>query len=156
MRFRPVTAVLTVLLPLSFITICRAFQPNDESVQTIPTHQPERPKVPGAKTYMHLKELAAQRIFRGLIREDFQEIKKGAESLKWIVFDSPKPAVRSRTQDEIYSHFRLELTRLSVKIEEMAKEENLAGAAYRYQSLTATCIACHEHIRQKASLDAPK
>ena len=30
--------------------------------------------------------------------------------------------------------------------EEMAKEENLEGAAYAYQNLTANCLACHSYL----------
>ncbi len=43
----------------------------------------------------------------------------------------------------------MEFMRQTARLEEEALKENLAGAAYFQQNLTATCIACHDYIRDE-------
>ena len=41
---------------------------------------------------------------------------------------------------------------LSLKLIRMAETRNLEGAAYTFQNLTGTCIACHQHVRDVIKL----
>jgi hypothetical protein len=43
----------------------------------------------------------------------------------------------------------MEFMRQAARLENEAKKENLAGAAWFQQNLTATCISCHEYIRDE-------
>jgi len=43
----------------------------------------------------------------------------------------------------------MEFMRQAARLQEEAKKEHLAGGAYFQQNLTATCIACHQYIRDE-------
>ena len=54
--------------------------------------------------------------------------------------------------DPVYRHFSAEFRRLAIKLNKMASDEHLDGAAYAFQNLTTICIACHQHVRDSISL----
>ena len=141
-----------VLLALAVVGSVFAFQSSADKVTQIPVEVPKRTVEANpakTRTYMKMKELGAQKILNGLVHRDFDQIHKGAESLKWISLDSPKHKSGDETDDKIYEHFRVDFARLAGKLEKMAEAKNLEGAAYTYQNLTSTCISCHEHLRDK-------
>jgi len=83
---------------------------------------------------------------KGLVNSDFQLLKSAATLLKQISLKAPKTVDGDPIDNELYDHFKLEFLRLTTQLEEMAKEENLEGAAYAYQNLTANCLACHSYL----------
>lgn len=147
MQARRIRLLVAPLLLVSGFSLSFALRTNADKVMPIPVEVPSRNKPANVKTYMKMKELGAHKILGGLIHRDFEAIKKGAESLKWVSLDSPKRKSHDEMHNKIYEHFRLEFTRSAGKLEQMAEDKNLDGAAYAYQNLTATCIACHEHLR---------
>ena len=101
------------------------------------------------ETLMEAKLDYAEKILAGLVTHDFDQVAKSAESLKLISLSHPRGWEKKEHDDEIYDHFRIEFMRQAARLEEEARKENLAGAAYFQQNLTATCIACHDYIRDE-------
>ncbi|MBL8817527.1 MAG: hypothetical protein JNL58_15990 [Planctomyces sp.] len=89
----------------------------------------------------------AQRVLEGLVTHDYKRIADAAGAMKLMSLDPPSGWEKGDTDDEVYEHFRMEFMRQAARLEKMAQEENMAGAAYYQQNLTATCIACHDYIR---------
>jgi hypothetical protein len=98
---------------------------------------------------MHAKVVHAHRVFEGLVTADFQKIQKGAEALKLTSLSTPAVEPGESRDDEVYEHFKIEFLRLTSRLEEMAEDENLDGAAYVHDQLNATCIACHQYLRNQ-------
>ncbi|MBX3449124.1 MAG: hypothetical protein KF777_06160 [Planctomycetaceae bacterium] len=92
---------------------------------------------------MLAKTSSTHRVVDGLVSEDFAEIARGARELSRICVATEW----SGHDDQVYSHHRTELQRLSAKLEDMAKERNLDGAAYTYMHSLTVCISCHQHCR---------
>lgn len=88
-----------------------------------------------------------QRIIEGLVTQDFEKIATAAKAMKLMSLDLPQGWQKQDSDGEVYEHFRLEFMRQTARLEKMADEKNAAGAAYFQQNLTATCIACHDYIR---------
>lgn len=122
---------------------------SDGQVERIPVEVESRPKVDEEvrlEDLMDSKLLYSEKILAGLVTHDFELIAKSAESMKLIGLRNSKNL--KKTEDgEVYEHFRTEFARQASRLEEEAKKEHLAGAAYFAQNLTATCIACHDYIR---------
>ncbi|MCA8990790.1 MAG: hypothetical protein KDA88_02370 [Planctomycetaceae bacterium] len=114
-------------------------------VKPIPIEEDEKPN-PDLQTFMHAKLYHSQRVMKGLVTHDFEEIRKGAGALKQTSLDAPKPENGDKVDDELYNHFKLEFLRLTTRLGEMADEENIEGAAFVYQGLTANCMACHDYL----------
>lgn len=151
MQTRRVRVFFAAVLLVASLGLSSALRTNADKVMPIPVEVPQRTSAKRVKTDMQLKELGAQRILSGLVHRDFAAIRKGAAALRQVSLDGPKHRSGDRTADRIYAHFRLEFTRSATKLETMAEAQNLEGAAYTYQNLTATCIACHEHLRDVKS-----
>ncbi|MCA9087721.1 MAG: hypothetical protein KDA90_03695 [Planctomycetaceae bacterium] len=97
--------------------------------------------------YMHAKLVHSQQVLRGLVTHNFGDVRKGAGALKQTSLDAPKPRGKDPLDLELYEHFKLEFLRLTTQLGEMADEENLEGAAFVYQNLTANCMACHQFLQ---------
>lgn len=86
---------------------------------------------------------STQRIVEGLVSKDFSSIHKGAKELIKIC----KAGEWRAHQDDVYGHYRRELSLQAEKLMIAAERENIDAAAYAYiQSLT-TCISCHDYCR---------
>lgn len=94
---------------------------------------------------MKLKLANAQEILEGVTLNDFDKIKKNADSLirntaqdKWLILRTPEYDLYTR-------EFRLEAERLA----KAADQKNTDAAALAYVELTLTCVKCHQYIRQE-------
>jgi len=98
---------------------------------------------------MQAKLANAQKVLEGLITQDFAEIEAAAASLGRISLNPPPRLEKSGDDSgqQIYEHFRLEFARLAGDLERHARNEELEATAYVQQNMTATCIACHDYIR---------
>lgn len=96
---------------------------------------------------MQAKLSHAHRVLEGLVTNDFDRVESAAHALKHMSLDPPEGWKKRDSDGEVYDHFRMEFMRQSAQLEKMAKEKNLAGAAWYQQNLTSTCIACHTYIR---------
>lgn len=147
------TATLYALIALSacLAGFGRARVSSDE-VTPIPVQIEARKKLekePKVETLMEEKLDHAQEILSGLVTHDFDQIARSAEALKLISLSHPKGWEKKADDNEVYEHFRMEFMRQAARLEEEARNKHLAGAAYFQQSLTATCIACHDYIRDE-------
>lgn len=103
------------------------------------------------QTFMDAKLTATQSVLSGLLTRDFDRIRKAAESLRDMALTAPPEEAGGEFDKEVYEHFRTEFTRLSGQLVTMAERRNFEGAAWVHQSLTSTCISCHDYVRDKAS-----
>ena len=104
---------------------------------------------PPTKLTMESKLTQSQRVMEGLVRRDFEAIEDAANVLKQISL-SPPPSLKKAGDDSdeaVYEHFRMEFARLAGKLEGHARRKEPEATAYVHQNLTATCIACHDYIR---------
>jgi hypothetical protein len=93
---------------------------------------------------MARKVSGSNRVLNGLVIADFDMLLRSARDLRDV---SEQPGWGVTEVDPAYRHFHLEFQRLSLKLIRMSESRNIEGAAYTFQNLTATCIACHQHVR---------
>ncbi|TWU05147.1 hypothetical protein CA54_58350 [Symmachiella macrocystis] len=86
---------------------------------------------------------------KGLVSADFELLLHGARDLHDV---SEQPGWGVAEADPAYRHFHVEFRRLSLKLVRMSESKNLEGAAYTFQNMTGTCIACHQHVRDVVKL----
>lgn len=115
-----------------------AAQPNRELEKT-PGDQKERE----LSALMLAKLASSQLVTSGLVTQNFDEIKRGAEDLARIC-DATRWTSRG---DQVYSHYRGDLRRQSNKLAKLASDKNLDGASFTYMHILTTCIACHQYSR---------
>ncbi|MCA8996588.1 MAG: hypothetical protein KDA80_06380 [Planctomycetaceae bacterium] len=113
-----------------------------EDVKPIPTETVEEE----IQKAMRAKLTISQDILNGLVTRDFELIQQAAGELKKVSLNAPEHIEGDETDNELYKHFRLEFLRINTLMEDMAKDENVEGAAFAYQSLTANCLACHSYL----------
>ena len=103
---------------------------------------------------MMLAKLACtQKITNGLVTKDFDEISEAAKELVRICVATEWAA----HSDQIYAHHRVEMQKQAEKLEQMAREKNLEGAAFVYMNSLTTCINCHGYCRDVLRIaDAPE
>lgn len=131
-----------------------------ERVTPIPVRSDDAEPAPQAvRPLMQAKLSNSQRVLEGLVLHDYERMATAAAALKNMSLAAPAAWDLSDNDKEVYEHFRIEFMRQSSSLERMARDEHLEGAAYYQQLLTATCIACHDYIRdyqpaQNAAADA--
>lgn len=119
--------------------------PAEENVVTIP--------VAGTtgdlanQRFMHAKLRHSREIFAGLVLRDFGQIESGAVKMAHVALDTPGVEPGSHREDEVFAHMNLEFRRLAERLQEVAQDQNLEGAAYVNEKLNATCISCHQYLR---------
>ncbi|APZ94956.1 hypothetical protein [Fuerstiella marisgermanici] len=98
---------------------------------------------------MQAKLQHSQNILAGLVTQDFKSIEKAAAALSKISLTPPPDLEKAgdKSDEQVYEHFRMEFARLAGQLERMARRKELEATAYVQQNLTATCIACHDYIR---------
>lgn len=136
-------ALVVVLAALTTLVVAQ--------VKTIPTTSDSDNSVGGEETavLMQVKLKHSQSVLEGLVTQDFAQIEESAAVLSKISL-SPPPTLEKagdKTDSQVYEHFRLEFARLAGQLEGHARREELEATAYVQQNLTATCIACHDYIR---------
>ena len=91
----------------------------------------------------------AQKVLEGLVTHDFESIENAAAALSKISLSPPPDLAKAgdKTDEQVYDHFRMEFARLAGQLEGHARRKEPAATAYVQQNLTATCIACHDYIR---------
>ncbi|NQV27365.1 MAG: hypothetical protein HQ518_23705 [Rhodopirellula sp.] len=122
-------------------------QKTDRNVVGIPVDgvEPQKSILP----YMHAKVGHSQRVFEGLVTKDFEKIALGAEALMLTSLSTPRVKPDQKRNDEVFDHLKLEFLRLAGQLQQMAADKNLEGAAYVTEKLNATCIACHQYLRDE-------
>lgn len=120
-------------------------------VKPIPVTIEEDSDIRGEKTQvmMQAKLVHSQKVLEGLVTQDFKAIEKAAKALAQISLTPPPDLTKAgdKTDAQVYEHFRMEFARLAGQLEGHARRQELEATAYVQQNLTATCIACHDYIR---------
>ena len=95
--------------------------------------------------FMHRKLDASNKILEGLVTEDTDLVREGAEVLaqmsaaeKWQV-----------SNNVMYLQFSKEFQRNAEKLVDAAQEKNLDRAALRWMDTTMSCIECHRFVRNE-------
>ncbi len=101
------------------------------------------------RTKMHVKLVLSQSVLEGLVTRKFDRIETAAEQLMLTSLDTPTVKAGENREDEVYEHMKVEFLRLAGRLEQMAKDKNLEGAAFVHDKLNATCIACHQYLRDE-------
>ncbi len=96
------------------------------------------------QAFMQAKLALSQELLKGLVLADYRLINQSADQLRSL---SQHAYWTAASQDPVYNHFTIEFQRVTQRIGENARAENLDGAAYASQLLTSVCIACHQHVR---------
>lgn len=103
----------------------------------------------GTQLMMEAKLSHSQEILEGLVTQDFASVEKAAAALSKISLN-PAPEFSKtgdKTDAQVYEHFRMEFARHVVQLQRHARRKELEATAYVQQNMTATCIACHDYIR---------
>lgn len=119
----------------------------DGRVVGIPIERTRQKK--NMQPYMHAKLRHSQQVFAGLVTKDFEKVELAAEALMLTSLSTPKLEPDRERNDEVFDHLKLEFIRLSGQLKQMAVDENLEGAAFVSEKLNATCIACHQYLRDE-------
>lgn len=119
----------------------------DDRVTVIPVSGADSRK--DMQPYMHAKLRHSQLVFEGLVTKEFKKVELGAEALMLTSLSTPKLEPDRERNDEVFDHLRLEFVRLAGQLKQLAADQNLEGAAYVSEKLNATCIACHQYLRDE-------
>lgn len=92
---------------------------------------------------MRAKLASSQKVLEGLVTEQFDLVKAGAKELHRI----SEAAEWRGVNDPVYNHHSAEFRRLTEKLMRMGEDHNLEGASFTYMHVTATCISCHQYVR---------
>jgi len=116
-------------------------------------HQAE-PKPAGRqdKALMGLKLSAMEATLEGLVNKDFAAIRKAGND--FLKVEDSKMWVE--VKDDIYAHYRGELSAQANKLIRLAEAKNLDGVAFTYVNLVGTCMDCHTHCRDVLKIAALK
>lgn len=99
---------------------------------------------------MLAKLASSQKIVSGLVSEDFDQIRRGADELSRVA----EATDWAGHNDPVFAHYRTELKRQAQKLIGLAEDGNLDGAAYTYMHSLTTCISCHEYSRDVLKIAA--
>lgn len=106
-----------------------------------------QPPAPGGgateAALMRAKLASSDKIMEGLMARDFKLIQDGAQELAKICEATQWHA----EEDQVYAHYRSELTRSARKLAALARDEDQDGALYTYMHSITTCIGCHDYCR---------
>lgn len=94
---------------------------------------------------MQVKLTASQEVLEGLVQGDTRMVARAAGKLREIA--RTEDWATERKNDAVFGHFNVEFQRLSESLLQTAEQGNASGAAWISEQLTATCISCHNHVR---------
>ncbi len=123
------------------------------SLEKEKTQQPEKESNKALRLFMRAKLVNAERALEGLVTEDFELVKSGAQKMllmsqaeSWSVLKTPQ-----------FKQHTEEFQRTAKQLLRNVKDQNLDGAALSYLQLTMNCIGCHRHVRSvKVTWSRPK
>ncbi len=105
--------------------------------------QDEKPQEAVLARFMRKKLDASNKVLKGLMTDDFEDIEKGADALlamsmqeRWRV-----------SADPTYGRFSREYRSAVRKLQAKSKKETTDGAALAWIDVTMSCIECHDWVR---------
>ena len=133
--------LLKILLPVALIAIAGVV------FQSVRAEEVAKAKAPKQelRDFMHQKLDASNKILEGLVTEDTDLVREGAETLTQL-----SSAEKWRVSNNVmYLQFSKEFQRNAEKLVDAAKEKNLDRAALRWMDTTMSCIECHRFVRNE-------
>ncbi|MGQ0636801.1 MAG: hypothetical protein ACT4QC_19500 [Planctomycetaceae bacterium] len=106
-------------------------------------NEPQAGRKAALKAFMRKKLAASQNVLEGLAVEDFDLILQGTKQLK----ATGAAAEFMAHNDALYAEYAGDFRRVVERMERLAKESKLDGAALAYVDLTLNCVECHKYVR---------
>jgi hypothetical protein len=91
----------------------------------------------------------SKQILEGLVRGDFDAISRAARELKRISEATEWPL----QGDHVFEAYSSDFTKQCDELDKLAHDLNHAGVQFTFLSMTATCIRCHDHVRDSSQVD---
>ena len=101
---------------------------------------------------MRAKLEASRTVLEGLVTENFDQVKAGAQKMSVM----SKAAEWQVVKGPIYNQHSAEFQRASERLLKQAKEKNLEGATLSYMQLTMNCVTCHKYVRGAKLVHQPQ
>lgn len=106
--------------------------------------EPQEPaRIADTGVFMRAKLASSKKVMEGLVTDDFQLIRSGAEEMKSMSQHAEWP----RAQDQVYEHFSEDFRRQCIQLSSLATKRNREGVHFTYLSVTTTCVSCHNYVR---------
>ncbi len=103
-------------------------------------------KIPNTtQMLMKQKLAAAQGLLEGLVREDYDSMKKNADLLKSI----SKVSTWHKSDSEIFMNYARSFQNAADFLVTNAEAKNLEGISLGYVRVTLECVQCHTHVRYR-------
>ncbi len=99
------------------------------------------------ESLMRAKLKSAQDVLEGITLKDFEKVKDGAENLKVAV--TLDQWINMEKSDVEYKRYSDNFRELVESLTKAAEDKNLQAATFRYGQIAASCVDCHEHLRDK-------
>ena len=96
-----------------------------------------------AGVQMRAKLNRSKQILEGIVRRDFDAVSRAAGELKRIGDATDWPLEGDATFDRYQTEFAIQCEEL----DQLAKDANPQGVQFTFLVMTATCIRCHDHVR---------
>ncbi|MEK6234254.1 MAG: hypothetical protein N2C14_06055 [Planctomycetales bacterium] len=103
-----------------------------------------------SSVFMRAKLASSHKVLEGLVTEDFDLVRQGAEEMKKI----SEAGEWRKYDDPVYDHYSAEFRRLCEKLIKLAEDENIEGASFTYLYSTNVCISCHQYVRDVVRITA--
>lgn len=142
------TTLVAVVVAVFGIAVVSVLSAQVRNVPFTKSDNPSRDSDP-TRVVMQAKLIHSQKVMEGLVTQDFDMIEAAAGALSEISLTPPPDLAKTgdKTDEQVYEHFRMEFARLAGQLKGHARREELEATAWVQQNMTATCIACHEYIR---------
>ncbi len=98
---------------------------------------------------MRAKLQRSKQILEGLVRQDFEAISRAVRELKRISVATEWSFDNDRRFEKYSSDFAKQCDELDL----LARKRNRAGVEFTFLSMTATCIRCHDYVRDSQQSD---
>jgi len=95
------------------------------------------------REFMRAKLDASNKVLEGLVTEDHDLIREGAQKLNEMT-----TAERWRVKNDVmYREFSSDFRRTTQQLVDAAEKNNVDQAALRWMDATMSCIECHRYVR---------
>ena len=103
-------------------------------------------KIPNTTQMLMKQKLAAAHgLLDGIVREDYESLKKNANLLKSI----SKASTWHRSDSEVFLNYARSFQNATDYLVTNAESKNLEGIALGYVRVTLECVQCHNHVRDQ-------
>ena len=109
-------------------------------------HSLAETKIPNTtQMLMRQKLAAAHGLLDGLVREDYESLRKNADLVKSI----SKVSTWHKSDSEIFMNYARSFQNAADFLVTNAEAKNLEGISLGYVRVTLECVQCHTHVRDQ-------